>query len=318
MSGVITQKLWLNNFPAVNGHPTLLGFVVAIYDIGCLLGALTIMTFGDRMGRKKSCLLGGFSVLLGVTIQTTAYKGSDASGALAQFMIGRVITGLGNGVNMASMPVLQAELTHTGRGLLVCLETGLIATGTMLSYWLNYGVRNYSTSVTWRFPIAFQNILCLVYVIGTFFIPESPRWLCKMDRSDEATRVMAAVNGESLDGARTQQDIRAIVDSIKIESKDNARFRLKDLTTGGPSQHWRRVLIGVSSQFFQQIGGCNVSILARGLSLGKRVLTISHRLSSTTSPSCSSHPLETARARHYSSAVLIWSSTLPSPSLLSG
>ena len=145
-----------------------------------LLGALIIIIFGDTLGRKKSCLMGGIMVLVGVTIQVTVFDADqgDPTGALAQFLIGRVITGMGNGVNMASMPVWQAELTHAARGMLVCLECGLIASGTMLSYWLNYGVRDYPSSIVWRFPIAFQNVLCLVYVIGTFFLPESPRWLC--------------------------------------------------------------------------------------------------------------------------------------------
>lgn len=260
MSGVISTPRWLENFPQVNGNANLLGFVVAIYDIGCLLGALTCMTFGDKLGRRRACLLGGSCVVVGVIIQVTAFKKNDPHGALAQFMIGRIITGGGNGINMASMPVLQAELSHAARGTLVCLECGLIATGTMLSYWLNYGVRNYTTSITWRFPISFQIVLALVYIIGTFFLPESPRWLCKVDRIDEATRVMAAVNGEATNAKRTQDDIRAIVDSIALENQVDEGFQVKDLVTGGPTQHWRRIILGISSQFFQQIGGCNAVI----------------------------------------------------------
>ena len=48
--------------------------------------------------------MGGCMVLLGVTIQVTVFDGDGGTGkgSLAQFMIGRVITGTGNGVNMAS------------------------------------------------------------------------------------------------------------------------------------------------------------------------------------------------------------------------
>ncbi|GAM86250.1 hypothetical protein ANO11243_042620 [Dothideomycetidae sp. 11243] len=260
MSGVISAPNWLDTFPSVVNNPNLLGFVVAIYDIGCLLGALFCMTFGDKIGRKKACLTGGISVCIGVIIQVTTERKPSTGGALAQFLIGRIITGMGNGVNMASMPVLQAELSHAARGVLVCLECGLIATGTMLSYWLDYGVRNSNTGYIWRFPIAFQCVLALIYIIGTLGLPESPRWLCKVDRVDEATYVMAAVNGESIDSERTVNDIRAIVDSIAIENQVGAAFRIKDLVTGGPSQHRRRVILGISSQFFQQVGGCNAII----------------------------------------------------------
>lgn len=74
MSGVIQTPLWLDNFPAVDNNPNLLGFTVAIYDIGCLLGVLWCMLLGDKQGRKKSCILGGLFVVVGVVIQVTAFK----------------------------------------------------------------------------------------------------------------------------------------------------------------------------------------------------------------------------------------------------
>ena len=278
MSGVIQTPLWLENFPAVDNNPNMLGFTVAVYDIGCLLGALWCLTLGDKLGRKLSCILGGLFVIVGVIIQVTAFKKpSMPNGALAQFIVGRIITGTGNGMNMASMPMYQAEVSNAARGFLVCLECGLIATGTsksesislpgqvltasiVLSYWLNYGVRNYTNSMTWRFPITFQIALALIYVIGLLGLPESPRWLCKEDRSSEATVVMAALNGEDLDGPETATNIRSIVDSIKIEHAIGTNFRFSDMWSGGPSQHLRRVILGVSCQFFQQIGGCNAVI----------------------------------------------------------
>ena len=71
---------------------------------------------------------------------------------------------------------------------------------------------------------------------------------------------MAALNGEEVDGPETTVNIRGIVDSIKIENAIGTNFKFSDMTTGGSSQHLRRVIIGVSSQFFQQIGGCNAVI----------------------------------------------------------
>ena len=133
MSGVIQTPLWLENFPAVDHNPNLLGFTVAIYDIGCLLGALWCMCLGDKLGRKKSCILGGLFVVVGVVIQVTAFKKSGTpNGALGQFLVGRIITGTGNGMNMASMPMYQAEVSNAARGFLVLLECGLIATGTSM------------------------------------------------------------------------------------------------------------------------------------------------------------------------------------------
>ncbi|KAL8678763.1 MAG: hypothetical protein Q9186_004914 [Xanthomendoza sp. 1 TL-2023] len=148
MSGVIQTPLWLENFPAVDGNPNMLGFTVAIYDIGCLLGALWCMLLGDKQGRQKSCILGGVTVVLGVIIQITAFKNNNnPNGALGQFLVGRVITGMGNGMNMASMPMYQAEMSNSARGFLVLLECGLIATGTsMLRLFFSGGVRMLSSN----------------------------------------------------------------------------------------------------------------------------------------------------------------------------
>lgn len=123
---------WLENFPAVNGNPNMLGFTVAIYDIGCLLGALWCLLMGDRLGRQNP-VYGGVCVVVGIVIQVTAFKkASDLNGVLDQFLVGRVITGIGNGTNMASMPMYQAEVSNAARGFLVLLECGLIPTGTSM------------------------------------------------------------------------------------------------------------------------------------------------------------------------------------------
>ncbi|KXT08887.1 hypothetical protein AC579_4669 [Pseudocercospora musae] len=53
MSGVITAPLWLSEFPRVNHNATLLDFTVAIYDIGTMLGAVSMIFLGDRLGRKN-------------------------------------------------------------------------------------------------------------------------------------------------------------------------------------------------------------------------------------------------------------------------
>lgn len=80
-----------------------------------------------------------------------------------------------------------------------------------------------------------------------------------MDRVEEATICMAAVNKETITGPKTREDIRGILDSIAIEQQAG-NFGIKDMFTGGPTQHFRRMLLGISSQFFQQIGGCNAVI----------------------------------------------------------
>lgn len=71
-------------------------------------------------------------MILGVIVQITAVKGSNAT---AQFIVGRTITGIGNGINTSTIPTYQAECSNSAnRGLLICIEGGIIAFGTMIAY----------------------------------------------------------------------------------------------------------------------------------------------------------------------------------------
>lgn len=63
MSGIITEPIFLRTFPQMaqtNNEGAIQALVVAIYEIGCLFGALFIVAYGDKIGRRKAVLLGAF------------------------------------------------------------------------------------------------------------------------------------------------------------------------------------------------------------------------------------------------------------------
>ncbi|KAL8690070.1 MAG: hypothetical protein Q9224_004496 [Gallowayella concinna] len=261
MSGIITDPAFNDLFTATKDNSTMQGFVTAIYEIGCLFGAIFILAFGDFLGRRRAIMMGGSIMILGVIIQVTAEKNATP---LAQFIVGRVITGVGNGINTSTIPTYQAECSKTSnRGLLICIEGGVIAFGTLIAYWIDYGASYNSgpPSLTWRFPIAFQIIFALVLAIPTYWLPESPRWLLTRGRHAEGTTVIAALRGLEIDGKETVLQRQIILDSIAASGySDRKGTPLKACFTGGKTQHFRRMMLGVSSQFMQQVGGCNAVI----------------------------------------------------------
>jgi MFS family permease len=107
MSGIISADPFTKAFPEVKGDSTYEGFVVAIYAVGCFLGACFIFFAGDRLGRRNSIFLGASVMIVGVIIQITCVP--VGSGATAQFIVGRCITGVGNGINTSTVPTYQAE-----------------------------------------------------------------------------------------------------------------------------------------------------------------------------------------------------------------
>lgn len=107
MSGIISAPAFVKAFPEVDGDSTYEGFVVAIYAVGCFLGACFIFAFGDRLGRRKAIFLGAGVMIIGVIIQVAAVP--IGGGATGQFIVGRCITGVGNGINTSTIPTYQAE-----------------------------------------------------------------------------------------------------------------------------------------------------------------------------------------------------------------
>ncbi|KAI1102228.1 general substrate transporter [Jackrogersella minutella] len=259
MSGIIGSDHFANAFEEVRDDATMQGLVTAIYEIGCLIGAMFILGVGDLLGRRKAMIIGGFIMIIGATIQVTSFPGHKA---LAQFIIGRVVTGVGNGINTSTIPTYQAECSKTSnRGLLICIEGGIIAFGTVIAYWIDYGCSYGSEDLSWRFPIAFQTIFGFVVCISMFFLPESPRWLLTHERYEDAEHVIAALRGYELGSEETHTERDIILDSIRASGFGSRKSTpVKALLTGGKTQHLRRMLIGSSSQLMQQVGGCNAVI----------------------------------------------------------
>ncbi|KAI9651804.1 MAG: hypothetical protein M1831_007586 [Alyxoria varia] len=234
------------------------GFVTAIYEIGCLSGAIFILTCADYLGRRRAMIMGGTIMVLGVIIQVTTQA---TSGALAQFIIGRVIMGVGNGINTSTIPTYQAECSKTtNRGLLICVEGGIIAFGTLVAYWVDYGSSYGPAGLTWRFPIAFQIIFALIVAVPMIWLPESPRWLLTRGREEEGEKVIAALRGYEIHDDATQLEKTVILDSIRASGFAGSRGTpIKALFTNGKTQHFRRMTLGASSQLMQQLYPAEIS-----------------------------------------------------------
>ncbi|KAJ2982656.1 hypothetical protein NUW58_g6397 [Xylaria curta] len=259
MSGILTAPAFAEVFPETKDNSTIQGVVTSIYDLGCLAGALFILAVGDQLGRRRAIIAGGIIMIIGAIIQVTAYPGHAP---LAQFIIGRIITGVGNGMNTSTIPTYQAECSKTSnRGLLICIQGGTIAFGTLIAYWIDYGSSYGPADLVWRFPIAFQIIFGLIVSTAMFWLPESPRWLLTHERYEDANNVIAAIRGYEVDSEETSTERGIILDSIRASGVFGGKSTpYKALLTNGKTQHFRRMLLGASSQFMQQVGGCNAVI----------------------------------------------------------
>ena len=134
----------------------------------------------------------------------------------------------------------------------------MVTFGTLIAYWLDFGLSYVDSSVQWRFPIAFQILFALTLFIGVGQLPESPRWLIAHDQKDKAREVLAALDNIEKNDDYITAEVTIISDAINRFSRSQLGF--KELFSGGKQQNFARMTIGASTQFFQQFTGCNASI----------------------------------------------------------
>ncbi|KAM3538605.1 hypothetical protein ARSEF1564_008487 [Beauveria bassiana] len=224
---------------------------VAIYQVGCFLGAVLVFFYGESWGRKSSTFWGSLIMIIGTVMQAACFE-------YGLFVAGRVVGGIGNGMVTSTIPTWQSECARPHkRGFLIMLSGALISGGIMIAYWVDFGFYFLQGSVRWRFPIAFQSFFTLIVMWGLMYLPESPRWLAMHGRMDEAAAVTGRLLGKPIDHEETRQEMQTIIDGIEAQGAQG-KFNNKELLTGGPSQNLRRTLIGVAAQFGQQICGINL------------------------------------------------------------
>ena len=240
--------------PAGPEHTSLLGTVTALYDVGCFFGAIAAFSIGERLGRKKAVLLGTTVMSIGAILQISAFS-------VPQMIVGRIVAGLGNGLNTATAPVWQAETSKAAwRGKLVVIELILNIAGFSLSNWITYGFSYVNGPVAWRFPLAFQFIFIFILYGTVPWLPESPRWLIAHDQIDEAEQIIADLEATAIDDAYVVTESKEIQWAVQYERENGVGWMdLLRGRSGKGTSTIRRLILGAGAQAMQQLAGINVT-----------------------------------------------------------
>ncbi|KAG1786702.1 uncharacterized protein HD556DRAFT_1313325 [Suillus plorans] len=191
-------------------HATLQGFTTAIYEVGCLFGALSNLWVGDKLGCRRTIALGGSIMMIG----------------------GRT------GLITSTVPTYHAELSPSAkRGRMIMMEGTLIVAGVAIAYWIDLALFfvNWS-SAQWRVPISLQLVFEIIVVTCIGFIrfgtlPDQNPRLVKHGRNAEAMAVISTVEDKSPSDPEVQHTYYGIREAVAI--------------TGGRSQNFRRTVIAV-------------------------------------------------------------------------
>lgn len=214
---------------------------------GCVFGVLFSGRISDRFGRKK--VLIASALLFAVSA-----VGSAIPQNISQLVIARFIGGLGVGVASMLSPMYISEIAPAhNRGMLVTLYQLAIVIGINLIYFINLliagmGDEQWNVDLGWRYMFGSEVIPSLLFLGLLFLVPESPRWLAKQGREEEAGKILKKINGEAA-GA-------AVLAEVKMTLKEE-KGTLKELLEPGLRL---ALIVGIVLAIFSQITGINAII----------------------------------------------------------
>lgn len=228
------------------------GFSVASVLLGCAVGALFAGRIADAVGRKP-CML-----VTAIIFAVSAWGSGDASGT-TEFVLYRLLGGLGVGAASVIAPAYISEVAPAEiRGGLASLQQLAIVVGLFAAFASNYAIataaggaeQSYWLSLpAWRWMFWVELAPALAFFVGALLIPESPRFLVRQGRLDEARRVFLRVQPTA--------DAEKTIHAIQASLGDGRRPRFSHLRAPRTGLH-PIVWIGIAISALQQLVGINV------------------------------------------------------------
>jgi sugar porter (SP) family MFS transporter len=214
------------------------GFTVASALIGTVIGSLLAGWPAEKFGRKK--VLQAIGLIYLVTSLVTAFTSS-----WEMFVIFRFLGGIGVGASSVVGPMYISEISPAkSRGRLVALFQFNVVSGILIAFVSNYLLFGVGEEA-WRWMLGIQAFPALLFFILVFAVPESPRWLVKKNRLNQAKDVFNEIGEDDPDTA-----IKTIVESLHTEIG-----AIKESVFNG--KYNKPVFYVVALAMFNQLSGIN-------------------------------------------------------------
>nr|CAD1844189.1 unnamed protein product [Ananas comosus var. bracteatus] len=206
-TGVISGALLYiqDDFKQVEKSTVLQETIVSMAVAGAIIGAGLGGWMNDRFGRKPSILIADLLFFIGAIVMAVA----PIPGII---ILGRIFVGLGVGMASMTSPLYISEASPARiRGALVSTNGLLITGGQFLSYLINLAFTK--APGTWRWMLGVAGIPAFVQFILMLMLPESPRWLYRKDRKEDAVNILRKIYPPS----EVDTEIEALRQSVEAE-----------------------------------------------------------------------------------------------------
>ncbi|KAG5675008.1 hypothetical protein PVAND_004948 [Polypedilum vanderplanki] len=217
------EKSWIGSFLA----------------IGAFIGALPAGVLAEKIGRKFAIIFIGIPYLISWGLISFASNVGMLYG-------GRLLGGIATGASCVVAPMFISEIAETSlRGALGAFFQLFISVGILFVYIVG-------ALVDWTQLSMISAIFPVLFMITVFFIPDSPIYLVKKNKREEAGEALKKFWGPQCDTQTALDNIKAELDAISSDAK------LSDLFT--VRANFMALIVSLALMLFQQFSGINAVI----------------------------------------------------------
>ncbi|MGI3780505.1 MAG: sugar porter family MFS transporter [Janthinobacterium lividum] len=218
--------------------------IAASILFGAVLGAFTCSQLSERQGRRKTILIVSGVFVVGTLLCSVAPSATTLS-------LARIVLGFAVGGATQVVPMYVAELAPAQkRGRLVLTFQLGIGVGIVLATLVGA-----SEASPWRVSVGSAAVPAAIMLVLMLRLPESPRWLVKADRREDAREALRGVRAEGSDLDTELDEIVALEEEERSAGHENRGWR-------GLRKPWVRpaLVVGCGIAIFTQLSGIEMII----------------------------------------------------------
>ncbi|XP_059363610.1 solute carrier family 2, facilitated glucose transporter member 3-like [Carassius carassius] len=229
---------------------TVWSITVSIFNVGGMIGSLSVGTLVDKLGRWKSMLLSNILALIGGVLMGL----SSVCHSYELIIVGRLVIGAFCGLCTGLTPMFVGEIAPTAlRGAFGTLHQLGVVIGILVAQILGLESLLGSQSL-WPLLLALTAVPAVLQSIMLIFCPESPRYLLiSLNQEDEARQVLIRLRGYS----DVEDDIREMKEEAMKMSMEK---KVSILELFRNSAYRQPLIIAIVLQLSQQLSGINAVI----------------------------------------------------------
>ncbi|WP_323705507.1 sugar porter family MFS transporter [Mammaliicoccus sciuri] len=224
----------------------IIGLITSSVMLGAIFGGILAGRLSDKLGRRKMILISALIFVVGSILSGIAPHNGNYF-----LIISRVILGLAVGAASALVPAYMSEMAPAKlRGQLSGLNQTMIVSGMLLSYIVDFLLRDLPIELGWRLMLSIAAVPAVILFLGVLRLPESPRFLIKNGKFEEAKNVLMNLRKRK----QIDVELEEIRSTIITESKVTTNNTLSTLFN---SKYKYLVVAGLGVAAFQQFQGAN-------------------------------------------------------------